>query len=133
MEEKPEITNNIVDKSWTDPVTGKFVKGNPGGGRPPESLNFKTKWNIFIDKVAKQNDMTPDEIDEQLLAVGFKKAKEGDYSFYRDLHDRLYGKPVQPLGNANGEPFVINLIKYEDNNNTPPISTETVPVESTEI
>lgn len=79
---------------------GKFKIGNEVGklgGRPNGSLDFKTKWRIFVEKVAKQNNMTPNEIDEQLLAVGFKKAKEGDYSFYRDIHDRVYGKPVNPV------------------------------------
>lgn len=91
-----EITKNIVEKSYTDPVTGKFVKGNPGGGRPSGSANFKTKWEIFIDKVAKTNNLSPQEIDEQLFAIGYKKAKEGDFQFYKDIHDRIYGKAVQP-------------------------------------
>jgi len=100
MAEERKENEKIVEKSsngWTDPVTGKFVKGNPGGGRPNGSLDFKTKWFAFVDKVAKSNNMTPEEINEQLLAVGFKKAKEGDYSFYRDIHDRVYGKPQQSL------------------------------------
>lgn len=87
------------------PTTAKEVRGVPFKkgddprrnieGRPSGSLDFKTKWHIFIDKVAKQNGMTPDEIDEQLLAVGFKKAKDGDYAFYRDIQDRVHGKPQQ--------------------------------------
>ena len=100
---------------------GKFKEGNKIGklgGRPSGSLDFKTKWNIFIDKVAKQNDMTPNEIDEQLLAVGFKKAKEGDYAFYRDIHDRVYGKPIQPTDiTSKGESIVIlpsELIEKND-------------------
>ena len=91
-----EITETIGNDTGKDPVTGQFVAGNTLGGRTAGSLDFKTKWNIFIDKVAKQNNMTPNEIDEQLLAVAFKKAKDGDYSFYRDTQDRVYGRPMQP-------------------------------------
>ena len=69
-------------------VPGKpFTPGDPRinrNGRPQGTMDFRTKWRLFIEKVAKSNNMTPEEIDEQLLAIGFKKAKEGDYSFYRD-------------------------------------------------
>ena len=97
----------ITSKKLVRDKNGRLLAGqeslNPKG-KPVGSLDFKTKWRIFIDKVAKQNDMTHDEIDEQLLAVGFKKAKEGDYRFYRDIHDRMYGKPVNLLDvTSNGE------------------------------
>jgi len=118
MGKDTEITESIGDNTGKDPVTGQFVAGNKLGGRTAGSLDFKTKWNIFIDKVAKQNDMTPNEIDEQLLAVGFKKAKEGDYAFYRDIHDRVYGKPIQPTDiTSKGESIVIlpsELIEKND-------------------
>lgn len=91
-----EENDKIVNKTWTDPVTGKFIKGNPGGGRPKGALDFKTKFYNVIEKLAKQNNITPDEVEEQLLLVGYKRAKDGDYSFYRDLMDRIHGKPVQP-------------------------------------
>lgn len=110
-------TNGI--NTGKDPVTGQFTQGNKLGGRTPGSLDFKTKWHIFIDKVAKQNDMTPEQIDEQLLAIGFKKAKEGDYAFYRDIHDRVYGKPMQPTDlTSGGEKISFQVVKYEDDQNT---------------
>lgn len=77
---------------------GKFKEGNEVGklgGRPKGALDFKTKFENFITKLAENNKLTPEEVDEQLFAVAYKKAKEGDYAFYRDIHDRLYGKPVQ--------------------------------------
>lgn len=64
-------------------------------GRPVGALDFKTKFYNVIDKLAKQNDITPDEVEEQIVLVGYKKAKDGDYAFYRDLMDRLHGKPQQ--------------------------------------
>lgn len=88
-----ENTVKTAEKQQTPGVP--FTKDDPRinrNGRPKGSEDFKTKWLRFVDKVAKSNNMTPEEIDEQLLAVGFKKAKEGDYNFYRDIHDRVYGK-----------------------------------------
>jgi len=38
-----EETNNNVKKTYTDPVTGKFVQGNPGGGRPKGTFSLKTQ------------------------------------------------------------------------------------------
>ena len=89
-------TNKNAKKTYTDPVTGKFAEGNPGGGRPKGSESFKTKWERFVVKVADKNELLPEDIDEQLLAVAYKKAKEGEYNFYKDIHDRVHGKAVQP-------------------------------------
>ena len=116
MEKDTEITETIGNNTGKDPVTGQFVAGNSLGGRTAGSLDFKTKWNIFIDKVAKQNDMTPNEIDEQLLAVAFKKAKDGDYSFYRDTQDRVYGKPINhtELTGKDGKDLIAEPISDED-------------------
>lgn len=92
-----------MEKDTKNPIIrdekGKFIPGHsaPGPGRPQGSLDFKTKFYKVIDKLAKQNNITPEEVEEQLLLVGYKKAKDGDYSFYRDLHDRLYGKAPQTI------------------------------------
>ncbi len=92
-----EESEKIVEKSYTDPVTGKFAKGNPGGGRPQGSLDFKTKFFKVIDKLAKEENLSSEEIEEKLLLVGYEKAKSGDFQFYRDLHDRIYGKAPQTI------------------------------------
>ena len=110
MDKDTEITEDNGKNTGKDPITGRFVEGNKLGGKTPGALSFQTKWATFIDKVAKSNNLTPQEIDEQLFAVGFKKAKEGDYAFYRDLHDRLYGKPQQTLDvTTDGEKINTNL------------------------
>jgi hypothetical protein len=81
------------DKPWL------FKKGQSGNplGKPPGTLDFKTKWYRFIEKIAEKNDLTPEEVDEQLFAVAFKKAKDGDYNFYRDTQDRIHGRPQQKI------------------------------------
>jgi hypothetical protein len=39
-----------VEKSYTDPVTGKFIKGNPGGGRPPGSISIITRLKQIFEE-----------------------------------------------------------------------------------
>lgn len=95
MEENTKKPEEL-ETNWRNP-DGTLKAGHPPmGGRPKGSLDFKTKWYLMVDKLAKQNNLTPEEIDEQLLLVGYKKAKDGDYSFYRDAMDRIHGKPMQP-------------------------------------
>jgi hypothetical protein len=79
----------------------KGESGNPAG-RPKGSINFATKFRKFIEKVAEQNEITPEEVEEQLMAIGFKEAKGGNYSFWRDIHDRIYGRPDTNLDITTG-------------------------------
>lgn len=92
----PETTGRNQDGTFI-----KGVSGNPAG-RPPESLNFKTKWLIFIDKIAKQNGITSDDVDEQLLAVAFKQMKSGDFRYWKDIQDRVYGTAIQNTDVTSG-------------------------------
>jgi hypothetical protein len=64
-------------------------------GRPPGALNFATKFRVFVEKVAENKNITPEEVEEQLLSIGYDKAQEGNYNFWRDLHDRVYGQATQ--------------------------------------
>lgn len=92
-------SGNIVQRN----EKGQLLPGvilNPVG-KPVGTIDFKTKWFRFIDKVAAQNNITSDEVDEQLLAVGFKQAKEANYSFWKDIQDRVHGTALQKSENTN--------------------------------
>jgi len=104
-----EGTQSVTEQSDDDTIpsnNGAKVERNPDGtikagsvlnpkGRGQGVPNFSTKFYKAISKIADQNSMTADEIEEQLLLVGYKKAKDGDYRFYQDIFDRVYGKPKQ--------------------------------------
>ena len=92
--EKNETTNDIGKKSYTDPITGKFVKGNPGGGRPAGAKNFETDFLEAVGKIAEANNITKVEAMEILLRKAYSEAKNGQFNFYKDIMDRLYGKVV---------------------------------------
>lgn len=76
LQKLSENPNNDGNKLVRD-ENGRVVAGvlNPTG-KPRGTLDFKTKWYKFIDKVAESNKLEPDTVEEQLLAVAFKRAKE---------------------------------------------------------
>ncbi len=75
---------------------GQFVKGHKpleNAGRPAGANDFVTDFNEAVEEIAKENGMTRSEARKLLLKVAFKQAKDGNYSFYKDIHDRIYGQP----------------------------------------
>ena len=97
QEEAPVQEENNVALTYTDPVTGKFVPGNPGGGRPPGSKNYTTLYKEALVKLAKENDKEPDDIEVEMIANALLRARKGDFNFYRDVMDRMHGKAAQAI------------------------------------
>jgi hypothetical protein len=120
--------NEIVQKSYTDPVTGKFAKGNPGGGRTPGKKNYETEMEEAIKAYAKLNNKTPEDIKLMIYMKGAGEAIKGDYGFYKDYMDRCHGKPLQKteLTGQDGAPLAVNVINYKDAADipNPPLSTQ---------
>ena len=78
---------------------GKFKKGvsaNPKG-KVKGTTNFSTDFRKAIRKIAKANDMSPKEAMNVLLRVGYVKASEGKFDFWKEVMEMVYGKPKQPL------------------------------------
>lgn len=101
MSNKPEPAGSFQAKRNEK---GQFVPGQSGNpkGRPAGSKNFATLWEEFVRKVAVMKNIDPGEIDDALLAVALERAQKGDYSFFRDIMDRRFGKPTQDV-TTNGE------------------------------
>lgn len=89
--EKPELLRD--DR-------GKLLPGqkslNPTG-RPKGKNSFKKRFFAVIDKVGEKNGITADEVEEQLILVGLKKAQGGNEKFWNSIFDRVYGKPHQTI------------------------------------
>lgn len=86
----------------------KGESGNPNG-RPKGRKNFSTLYFEALEHLAKLNNTTADALELEMHANALKKARAGDFAFYRDTLDRLHGKPPQPLSNDNGQPLVIQF------------------------
>jgi hypothetical protein len=95
----------------------KGQSGNPDG-KPPGTLDFKTKWFNFIKKIADQNELKPEDIDDQIFAVVLKEIRAGNFQFYKDTKDRIHGKASESMDlTSGGKPIVINVAKEIANQN----------------
>ena len=95
-------------KTGKDPVTGQFVKGNKFGGNIKGNLHFKTLFNQAIEKIAKSNDIDPESIEKDLIVKAITEARKGNFKYYQDLMDRVYGRAPQSLDvTSDGEPLKI--------------------------
>lgn len=89
------MKSNIKTGNKLFDSNGKFTKGHPPiGGRPKGSLDFKTKFLRAIEKIAEQENILPEDVEDQLISVGIQRAISGDFSFWKELNDRLYGKSL---------------------------------------
>ena len=85
--------DKIVKQTYTDPITGKFVVGNPGGGRTPGS-GYKQKFEQMLQQVADEKGITRETAELELFKTAYEQAVRGNYQFFKDYVDRAYG-PVK--------------------------------------
>ncbi len=102
-----------VEKSYTDKKTGKFSKGNPGGGRPLGQRNYAQIYREALAKIAQLNKITPEDLEDDIIKMAISKARKGDPIFYKDVMDRIHGKPVQPVSGKDGGPIELNVTGVE--------------------
>lgn len=92
MDKDTEKDGKITGK---DPVTGQFLPGNKLGGKTVGQRDFATDFDEAVDEIAKDNGITRSEARKILFKVAYKNAKDGNFSFYKDIHDRIYGTATQ--------------------------------------
>lgn len=103
MEESSTIdkTLNNVPKTYTDPITGKFIPGNPGGGKPKGSKHFATIFNEILKEEIQLKDFNGKPIkmtlSKAMSTAMARKAIRGDVSAFNAVADRVDGKPSQDM------------------------------------
>lgn len=78
------------------PPMKKGETRNPNG-RPKGQKNYKTLYREALIKIGESKGMTADEIEQELHKTGINRAMRGDATFYKDVMNRVHGKPVQPV------------------------------------
>ncbi len=109
------------EKKGRDPETGQFVEGYEGGpGRPPGTRNFATDFKAAVRKIAESQGIDDEDVFTALGAQGLKRALTGDYRFWSDLYQRLYGKPPQAVEHSGpgGAPIptTVKIVPYNPDN-----------------
>lgn len=71
-----------------------FVKGETGNpnGRPKGQRNYSSIYRDALTRIGMANGKTFDEMETMLQEVGLKHALKGNFQFYKDVIDRIYGK-----------------------------------------
>lgn len=90
MEEEVK-QRNIREKNLIPFKKGE--SGNPAG-RPKGQRDYATIYREALIKLATLNNKTEEEIENEILSNALLSARKGDYRFYKDILDRLYGTPV---------------------------------------
>lgn len=109
---KPEEVKNrenIREKNLIPFEKGK--SGNPAG-RPKGQRDYATIYREALIKLATLNDKTEEEIENEILSNALLSARKGDFRFYKDILDRLYGTPVSrtELTGKDGKDFEVKTI-----------------------
>jgi len=79
------------------PKEYQFKEGN--SGRPKGAKNKRTIFDRAMMHVGEALGLgqKPDAVEVELVKVGIRKALKGNFSFYKDIFDRLYGKPRETI------------------------------------
>lgn len=100
------------------PAWKKGQSGNPKG-RPKGAISSKTILNRFLSLVEKNvknpvtgefEDMTVAEVMNLSIIA---KARKGDLSAYREVLDRLEGKPQQNIDHTTGGEKIISEVNVK--------------------
>ena len=67
---------------------------NPNG-RPKGQRNYATIYREALKKIAELNKITPEALEDDIIKMAIGKARKGDPVFYKDVMDRIHGKPQQ--------------------------------------
>lgn len=96
MEEEVKNTDKITDKRLKN-LKPAWKEGDPSpnpSGRPKGQRDYATIYREALIKLATLNDKTEEEIENEILSNALLSARKGDFRFYKDILDRLYGTPV---------------------------------------
>jgi len=107
MKKKPEKSGAKQKKDT------KFKPGQSGNpkGKPPGTLSFKTIFKQAIKKIAKEEKLKECDVEVDLVIRAVAEAKGGSYNYYRDIFDRLYGRPVQKIQGDGDNPLFPDKIE----------------------
>lgn len=111
------MDENTAENTGLKPPWKPGETGNPNG-RPKGQRNYATIYREALIKLAKLNDKSPEELEDEILSKGLLNARKGNYSFYKDVLDRLHGKALERTDlTTGGKPFpILNGLSTHNSN-----------------
>ncbi len=102
--EEPKHNENTEEKR--DKRLDNLIPWKPGQlvnpkGRPKGQRDYATLYREALLKIANAKGTTPDLLELEIISKGLFKARKGDYKFYKDLLDRLFGQATQNTESKN--------------------------------
>jgi len=86
-------------------------------GRPVGSKNFSSLFDVALKKLVQQKKLSMKDPETQMVLTAVLKALEGNYSYFRDLMDRKYGKPKESIEVSGGAlPVILEITRGKDRN-----------------
>lgn len=114
MENKENTENNTTKKRRGNPqnLMAAWKKGQSGNpkGRTLGARNRKTVIMEAIRRLAEMQDMKPEDVEELIQASGIQKAIKGNFFFYSELSNGLYGKITDKMDLTSGGKTLADLI-----------------------
>lgn len=106
----------------------KGVSGNPDG-KPKGARKFETDFDEAVQELMEEEGVPRSTARKLMLKVAYKKSVDGEFNFFKYIHDQLYGTATNNLDiKSDGEKvtngFVILPSKDVDTLETPTQTNE---------
>jgi len=98
--------------------------GNPAG-KPKGLKSYSTLFEQAIRKIAVADQLDVNDVEVKLATVAILRALKGDYKFYKDTMDRVYGSSDKTEVNIDNRQVTIKWMEGDGSSDT--ISTTTTP------
>lgn len=113
-QDKPKRKSKLDNFKQRNPDWKKGGKSPNPNGRPNGQRNYATLYREALIKLGQLNGKEPDELEVEMLSNAIKKARAGDYKFYKDVLDRIHGTALNKTDITTGGKSISELLNNEE-------------------
>lgn len=103
------------NKGYDNLIPAKKGEVRNPKGRPKGHRDYATIYREALIMLAKKNGTTAERLEVEMIANAAVLGRKGDFRFYKDILDRLYGMPTQKQDiTTNGKDLLFTKEKTDD-------------------